>query len=308
MLVACDIATGPVHGLALPPAGHEGGMRIIVAAWRRLRRADGTSHVRALAYQSAFVMMSGFVGIVGLAGVLDLWPLRATVRELATRVIPGEGGTLLAEALRRSANGGATAAVVGLGAALGSGVLAMAQLHRSAHRLHGVVDDGGPVRTYGRALLLAPTAGLLLVLGGLVIGGGRSIARGLGLDGTAAVLWGILRWPLGLALAGTAIAVVARVSSPGRPPTRDVLAGSATALVLWAVFTALLGLYLSIGSKSVYGPLLTVIAMLLWAAASSLALHLGLALVAERRAREGPPDPSEDGRRSVGSPAVVRPA
>lgn len=251
----------------------------------RLRQADGTSHVRALAYQSAFVMMSGFVGLIGLSTVLGLEQLRATVQELSASLLPGEAGRLLQETVQRGANGGATAAVVGLGAALTSGTLAMAQLLRSAERLHGIQDDGELLRRYGRALLLALTAGVALVLGGLAIGAGRSIATGLGFEGGAATAWEFARWPIGLALVAAAIALIVRVASPGKPSRRDILAGSSAAVILWVAFTALLGVYLSIGSdsQSAYGPLLSVIALLLWAAATSLALHLGLALVAERR-------------------------
>lgn len=251
----------------------------------RLRQADGTSHVRALAYQSAFVMMSGFVGLIGLSTVLGLEQLRATVQELSASLLPGEAGRLLQETVQRGANGGATATVVGLGAALTSGTLAMAQLLRSAERLHGIQDDGELLRRYGRALLLALTAGVALVLGGLAIGAGRSIATGLGFEGGAATAWEIARWPIGLALVAAAIALIVRVASPGKPSRRDILAGSSAAVILWVAFTALLGVYLSIGSdsQSAYGPLLSVIALLLWAAATSLALHLGLALVAERR-------------------------
>jgi uncharacterized BrkB/YihY/UPF0761 family membrane protein len=57
-----------------------------------------------------------------------------------------------------------------------------------------------------------------------------------------------------------------------------------TSLAMWVVFTALLGAYLAVSADSdnPYGSLLTVIAMLLWSAATSLALHLGLSVVAER--------------------------
>lgn len=250
---------------------------------RRFIRADGASHVRALAYQSAFVMMSGFVGLVGIASVLGSEQLRTIVQEMALRVSPGSSGRLLQEAIQQGASGGATAAIVGLGAALVSGTLAMAQLDRSADRLHGISVDPPALSRYGRALALALTAGVALVVSGLMIGGGRSIATGLGWHGSAATTWEVLRWPIGLSLAGLAIAVIFRAVSPGRPSMRDVAAGSLTALVLWATFTALLGVYLSISStsRSTYGPLLSVIAMLLWAAASSLALHIGLTVVAE---------------------------
>jgi uncharacterized BrkB/YihY/UPF0761 family membrane protein len=48
------------------------------------------------------------------------------------------------------------------------------------------------------------------------------------------------------------------------------------------VFTVALSLWFANSSSSqTYGPLVSVIAILLWAGATSLALHLGLALTAE---------------------------
>jgi uncharacterized BrkB/YihY/UPF0761 family membrane protein len=262
----------------------------IGGAARRLSRADGSSHVRALAYQSAFVMMSGFVGLVGLASLLDLEQVRTVVQEMALRVAPGSSGRLLQEAVRQGASGGATAAVTGLGAALVSGTLAMAQIGRSAYRLHDVSVDPPALRRYGQAFVLAITAGVVLVAGGLVIGGGRSIATGFGWQGSAATTWEVARWPIGFVLGGLAIAVIFRVVSPTHAPVRDLAAGTLTSLIMWAVFTALLGWYLSVSSESdnPYGPLLSVIAMLLWSAATSLALHLGLSVVAERSGASQP--------------------
>jgi YihY family inner membrane protein len=260
------------------------------AVVHRFREADGTSHVRALAYQSAFVMISGFIGVVGLASVLGWSALRATVRELATRVAPGSSGRLLQEAVQQGSSGGTTATVIGLGAALVAGTLAMAQVERSAARLHDVTRDRPVVQRYALAAALAITAGVLLVVGGLVIGAGTSIATGVGWSGDAETVWAVVRWPIGLAIAGAGIALVYRAVVPGTAAARSILTGTAVALVLWAAFTALLGLYLSIGSTSsrTYGPLLSVIAMLLWAAATSLALHLGLAVIAEHRSAASP--------------------
>lgn len=262
----------------------------ITATVQRLRHADGLSHVRALAYQSAFVMMSGFIGIVGLSTVLGFEQLRGAVQELSTRFLPGEAGRLLQEAMQRGSSEASTAAIVGLGAALFSGTLAMMQLERSADRLHGIEHDPPLLSRLARAVALALSAGVMLALAGLVIGGGRSLATGAGLHGTVATVWEWGRWPLGLALAAVAIGLIVRFTSPERPATRDVVVGAALAVIGWVTFTALLGIYLSIGSESqsAYGPLLSVIAMLLWSAASSLALHLGLALVAERRSPAEP--------------------
>src|SRR5688500_2960437 len=169
--------------------GRETVMSTITGATRRLSEADGTSHVRALAYQSAFVMMSGFVGLVGLASLLDWEQLRMIVQEMALRVTPGSSGRLLQEAAHQGSGGGATAAVTGLGAALVSGTFAMAQIERSAHRLQDISVDPPPLPRYGRALALAVTAGVVLVVGGVMIGGGRSIATGFGWQGSTAMVW-----------------------------------------------------------------------------------------------------------------------
>ena len=250
----------------------------------RFIERDGTTHVRAFAYQSVFVVVSGFIGLVGLAGVLD-WPeLRATVQEQATSIAPGPASRLLQEAAQRGASGSTSAAVIGLAAALTAGTLAMAQLQRSANRLCDVTDDGPALRRYLLAFVLAGTAGVLLVVGGLVLGAGRSIATGVGLDASAAMAWSIARWPIGLATAGAGILVLYRVLTPGKPSGRDVFAGTLVALSLWAVFTTFLGVYLSLSSQPsrTYGPLLAVIALLLWSALTSLALHLGIAVIAAR--------------------------
>jgi uncharacterized BrkB/YihY/UPF0761 family membrane protein len=270
---------------------------------------DGTSHARALAYQSAFVLMSGFIGLIGLASVLNWAQLRATVEAQAERLAPGPGAALLQEAAQHGASGAGTAALVGIVAALAGGTLAMAQLERSANRLSDIDRDRPALSRYVLSFVLAISAGAPLVIGGLIVGSGKSIAHGAGLEGAAATAWSIARWPLGAAIAGAGIFVLYRVLVPGRPSTRDLVVGTGVALALWVTFTALLGLYLSLGSQSshTYGPLLAVIALLLWSALTSLALHLGIALIAERTQASGDrtvrlPDSATTGRSPASRP------
>ena len=60
------------------------------------------------------------------------------------------------------------------------------------------------------------------------------------------------------------------------------MAGVIVSLVLWVVFTTALSVWFSISSSAqTYGPLVTVIALLLWAGATSFAVHLGMAVAAE---------------------------
>jgi uncharacterized BrkB/YihY/UPF0761 family membrane protein len=262
-----------------------GSGKIVGNVVRRLRDADGMSHVRALAYQGTFALLSSFIGLVGLASVLGVASIRNTIVELSKSIAPGPSGQLLQEAARQSTGGG-TAALVGLGAALVSGALAMAQIERSANRLTGSTQDRPATTRFLVALGLTVSAGVLAALGLLVLAGGEAVATGFGWKGTAADLWMVLRWVIGVAAAAAGMYLLFRWA-PARPLASlasrvSLVAGVLVSLVLWVLFTLVLIVWFSLSSGSqTYGPLLSVIALLLWAGATSLALHLGMALTAE---------------------------
>jgi len=271
-------------------------------ALRRFRGADGASHTRALAFQTMFVLISGFVGFVGLASVLHLTFVRETVVSLAKRIAPGPSAKLLAEAAKQGATSGGTAMVVGLLAALAAVTLAMVQAERSANRLMGVADDRPAGARLGRGFVLAISAGILLAVGGLVLGAGRSIGQGAGWHGTAGTVWDVLRWPLGILLGAAGTYLVFRFAPRERPaPRRAEVVGAVVAVVLWVVFTALLALYFSMSgsSSSTYGPLLAIVALLLWSGLASLAFHLGFAVTAELGAARAAPVRATAGQRAA---------
>jgi YihY family inner membrane protein len=268
------------------------GGRILRDTLERFTTADGTTHVRALAYESALIVLCGYIGVVGLASVLDADVLRRIVQELGRTMSPGPAGRLLVEAAEQGAGSGATAAFVGLAAALGSGSLAMAQVERSANRLAGSNEDRTIVRRYFVACVLAATVGLLFLLGALILGAGRALPTGLGWTDEYVRVWAFVRWPVGVAIVALAVILLYRFAPRTRlGPRRAVVAGSAVAVILWVIITGLLSLYFSFRSSSPYGPLLSIIALLVWSMLSSLALHLGIAtactLAGARRPRKG---------------------
>jgi YihY family inner membrane protein len=251
---------------------------------RHFRRADGTSHTRGLAYQVMLVVIPGLIALVGLASMLHIAEIRSTVQHLVEMLSPGPSGKLLTEAAAQGASGGATAAIVGLVGALIAGMFAVAQVERSANRLSGLDHDRPTAKRYGLAFLLAIPVGILLSAGVVLIGAGGPVVDGLGLEGGARVVWEVARWPLGLLVAAAGIMLLLRVAPVRRlGSTRHLMAGTAVAVVLWGVFTGLLSLYfaLSNSTSQTYGPLLAVIALLLWAGATSLALHLGITACVE---------------------------
>jgi YihY family inner membrane protein len=275
-------------------ASRSGLGRILRDALARFLAADGTTLARALAYESAFIILSGYVGIVGLAGLLDADVLRGVVQELGRTISPGPAGRLLVEAAEQGAQGGATAAIVGLAAALSSGTLAMAQVERSANRLAGSNEDRPLARRYLVAFVLAVTVGVLFLLGALILGAGRALPSGLGWTDEFLRVWTFVRWPVGVAVVALAVSLLYRFAPRSRlGPRRAVVVGSAVAVVLWVTFTGLLSLYFAFKSSSPYGPFLSIVALLLWSMLSSLALHLGLAtactLAGARRPRKRTP-------------------
>ncbi len=269
-------------GVAWRAVRRKGGGELARSSLNRLREADGLSHVRALAFQSMFVLLSGFIGLVGLASAFDLPRVRGIVEEMAAALSPGPSGRLLQEAARQGATGGTTAMVFGLLTALLAGTLAMAQIERSANRLAGRSEDRPVWQRYGVAFVLALSAGVLLAAGGLALVGGRAISRGLGWEGTALTVWNVARWPVGVAVAAVGIYLLFRTAPRERVGSSAALAaGTTVAVALWFLFSLALGLYFSLSSSAAYGSLLSVIALLLWSSLSSLALHLGLAVTAE---------------------------
>ncbi|HJR99207.1 MAG TPA: YihY/virulence factor BrkB family protein [Actinomycetota bacterium] len=272
--------------ISVPAASARSKGRFATDVGRRLREADGTSHTRALAYQTVFIMLSGFIGIVGLASVLGLAEVRRTVQHLATSIAPGPSGRLLQEAAQQGASGGAVVAILGLGAAWISGMFAMAQVQRSADRLadRGHDEERSGAAKYLRAALFAIPVGLLVGLGGLVLAAGASVIEGFALEDSAELVWSIVRWPIGIVLVGAGLLLMLRVAPTvplGTP--RHRAAGALVALVVWTILTVLLGVYFAMSTTTTrtYGPLLAVVALVLWSGLTSLALHLGIATTVE---------------------------
>jgi YihY family inner membrane protein len=262
----------PVSGR--PPLG-----RTAVSVIRRFLKADGSSHTRSLGYQMFLTLISGFIGLVGLASLLHVSQLRAVVEHLAIRLAPGPSGHLLTEAARQGSQGGITAMVVGLGAAVVAGSVAMAQVQRSANRLYGLPNDRPALIRFGLSLVLMLSVGTLLALGGLVMASGEAIGRAFGWSGGARTAFDIGRWIFGPLIVVAAIWLLFRLAPhEGWTSLRVQLTGVLVAVVLWILFTLALGFDLSTTTSSrTYGPLLAVVGLLVWSGLSALALHLGIA-------------------------------
>jgi YihY family inner membrane protein len=284
---------------ALETLRRTGWGRLAKDAFLRFRFADGTSHARALAFQVTLTLLPGMIAAMGLATTLHAKQVSSFIKDVTQRLAPGPAGDIFLTALRQgekaSAGGGKVALVLGLVAALVSATFAMAQVERGANRIYGVERDRPGKDRYLSAFRLAVSAGLLIAIAFVIGIAGTDVAKAFGLSGPLSAVWRLLQWPLSVALVVAATALLFQRAPRRRQPAASWLAvGSAASVVLWFLFTLLLGLYLS-SSKAfgeTYGPLIGVIGMLLWTLLTALAVYLGLAFAAQLEAvRAGAPGP-----------------
>jgi YihY family inner membrane protein len=121
------------------------------------------------------------------------------------------------------------------------------------------------------------------------------LARTYGWSDRQEAVWTALRFPVGIVLALAAFTLLIEKAPRRRQPGWSWIAiGAGVALTLWVLLTYLLSVYVSTSGSfgSTYGPLTGVIALLLWANLTSVALFLGIAFCAQLEAvRAGVTDP-----------------
>ena len=288
---------------ALDSLRRTGRRRLIEDSVVRFRAADGFSHSRALAFQTTLTLLPALIAVVGLAAALDQDEFTRVVRETIQSIAPGAAGEILTDALRQGSTAagresGETALAAGAVAATAAGTTAMAQVERGANRIYGVERDRPFLSKYLRALLLAMTAGVLAVLSLILLVGGSAIRDAVTWSESIDTVWRIARWPLGLAFAVTAVALLFEYAPRRRQPEASWLAvGAGVSASLWLVFVGVLYLFLEATNSfgATYGPLAGTIAVLLWTFLTSIALFLGLAFAAQLEAvRAGVPGPRAD--------------
>ncbi|MDH2428050.1 YihY/virulence factor BrkB family protein [Sphaerisporangium sp. TRM90804] len=272
-----------------------GGWHLVRDSFIRFRYADGFSHSRALAFQICLALIPGVIAAVGLSTELKQQRLGEAVQLAIRHFSPGSGEKVIKDALavseRHAGDGGAIALWAGLITALVGLTTAMAQIERGANRIYGVERDSPVLRKYGKAVVMAVTAGSFMTLGfAIMVGGntvGEAFAEVYGWGTTAERAWALLRWPAGFLLAVLSASVLFRAAPRRKQPGHTWLAvGAVVSLALWTTFSWGLSFYIentdSFGVT--YGPLTAVVALLLWSLFSSVALFLGLAFSAQLEA------------------------
>ena len=279
---------------------HLGRRNLIRDAFQRLRSADGFSHARSLAFVAALVLVQAIIALVGLAAALG----KNSASDLIVRSIkaaaPGPAGDLLTSAVTQAQQAGSsgryTALWLGLVGAIVTGTTLMGQVERALNRLYGIEKDRPTLQKYGRALVLALTVGVLSVLRvHRARVRARSRRRPRRQRGRRRL--GRVRWPLALVLMMAAMALLFRWSPRRHQPAWSWLAfGASVSVLLWTLVTLGLGLFFRVSTSfgDTYGPLAGIVALLMWALLSSVAVLFGAAVAAQLEAvRAGAPEPQD---------------
>ena len=159
-----------------------GRWNLVKNSFIRFRYADGFSHARALAVQLCLSFIPLIIAAVGLASALHQEKTGQIIIQTVAGVLPGKSQSdMVEQAAQRThdqgVTGGQLALWLGLLAATVALTTAMGQIERGANRIYGIERDRPALRKYGRALLMALTAGLLLQLGFLVIIAGDALGE-----------------------------------------------------------------------------------------------------------------------------------
>jgi YihY family inner membrane protein len=147
---------------------------------------------------------------------------------------------------------------------------------------------------------MALSAGLMSLAGVLILVGGGTVGEVLAdvynWQDFGLHVWQALRFPVGILLAFGAFAIIVEKSPRRQQPGWSwVSIGAIVSLVLWVLFTYALAFYIAHSGSfgSTYGPLTGVMALVLWAYLTSIALLLGIAFCAQLEAvRAGVREPT----------------
>ncbi len=283
---------------------HYGRWHLLHDAFIRFRYGDGFSHSRALGLQLCLAIVPFLIALSGLATDLGADEGGRVVADAMVALAPGASDALVRDLLgadERTEEAGEVALVLGLITGLAALTTAMAQVERGTNRIYGVERDRPALAKYARAAILAVAAGLPALAGFLVLvaGGpmGDSVEREFAWGDTAETIWDIVRWPLSLVLTVVAVGLLFRYAPRRRQPGLTwLLFGAGLATGLWWLASLALGAYVRFSDDfgATYGPLTGIMALLIWANLTGIALFYGLSFAAQLEAqRVGAPTPAQ---------------
>jgi membrane protein len=285
-------------------------------AWRRIAvrtfdhyRSDGVSNLAAaLTYRSVLSVFPGLIASVALLGVLGQYPETFNaVLKIIGGFAPSSTVQSVAGPVRQiiTHKGGASAL---LGVGLAGTIWGASGYMGTFSWASNVIWEARRGRSWYRqwplnlmitlvALVLMTLILCALVLTGPVAG---SVGGELGIGATTLQIWSVAKWPGVVLVVTLMISALYYIAPNVRPPSwRWLTPGASFAVAVWAITTALFGLYIAhFGSyDKTYGTLGAIITFLVWVWLTNIAMLLGIELDSEiERERQLAADPTAQGR------------
>jgi membrane protein len=252
-----------------------------------------THHAAALTYSVLMCLFPALLVAISLLGIIGQYPrtydaIVGYLRDVAPASVVDPVDKSLQQALQ-SKGTAATALVVSVPVALYGATGALEACRRA---LNVVFELDGPGRGFVRRKLIDTASTVVLmavVLASLVmvfVGGrfARDMLGFIGLGGTGAQVWSVIRWPGALAAAMLAFAFIYYVTPDVRQRGYHWLTpGAVVGVLLWLAATVGFSFYVSHIAEvgALYGAFAGAILLVVWLWLTNVALLLGAELNAE---------------------------
>ncbi|GAA4741118.1 hypothetical protein GCM10025783_10200 [Amnibacterium soli] len=259
-----------------------------------------TDLAAALVYYSVLALGPAVIAIVSILGLLSPDAVQQLTDQFLAPVKQSSPGVynivtqLITNATKTQGVG--IGLVVGILGALWSASGYVGAFGRAMNRIYSI-PEGRPVwKLRPTQLLVTVILVVLVVLGALILVSTgpivNRIADVVGIGDAALLVFQIVKWPILVAIAIAAIAILYYFSpNVKQPKFKWMSVGSFLALIVWGLATVALGVYLSLSGggsyAKTYGAVAGVIVFLLWLWITNLVLLFGAEFDAElERGRE----------------------
>jgi membrane protein len=254
-------------------------------------------------FLSLFPMLFAAIAIMSLVQVTPAF--QQQLSDGISTAVPGQAADVLQQALGASQArvvASLPAVLIALAFALWSASSGMAATQIGLNVAYDVEEDRTFVK---RRLIGLVLLAIALVLGGVAIGLivfgqqiGDAVADAFSARGVFDVVWGVVRWVVGLVAITTLFAIFYWIGPNRRPPSwRWLSPGGIVATVLWVLASVAFSLYVNhFGGNyaKTYGAIAGVVILLLWLYLTALAILIGAELNGElerQRARSATGEP-----------------
>ena len=261
-------------------------VKFAVKLFKEVGEDDLSGAASELAYKFFLALFPFFIFITALAGfATDIFGIddpRQEIMSVLGEALPADAYSVLntqVDAVVQSKNAGLLS--VGILGAIWASSSGVGSFMKALNRVYEVKETRPIWKRYGIAVGLTALGGgfivgsLALVLAGQFFG--LRLADAVGLEGAAATLFLIARWPLAIVLLLTAVAFLYWAAPNIDVPFKWISPGAIVFVATWLPATLAFGLYVAnFGSYGqTYGALGGVVVLLVWLYLTSFVLLLG---------------------------------